>query len=169
MRAGLDVNEEEFMEEEPRRYSPVKIGIALAICALFLPYWFEYRPNNLTVWAGGWMLQIFEFQSTPRIVFNFANFGPLLPILLFIGGPQLLFAYFMYRVYSGKTTIRKAFWVGFIGFIPILILDFPLLIYLLQYGELPAWPVYPTPLSLFIGYIIIKKFPPPQDVPDWLQ
>lgn len=156
-------------DEEQYDYFPAEVGVILAVCAIVLPNWFQYDPSYVVIWAGGWMFQLRDLQSSPYIEFHFANFGPLLPLLIFIGGPQILFAYFMYRVYKRKSTVRRAFAVGSLGFIPPMILNIPNLLYDFTNPGFPFWPIFPIPLTLIFGYFFIKRYPPPEDAPSWLQ
>ncbi|MBD3159437.1 MAG: hypothetical protein GF309_11655 [Candidatus Lokiarchaeota archaeon] len=165
----MSVNKEEGEDGGHYDYFPEKIGAVLAVCSFVFPNWFQYDPSHITIWAGGWMLQIRNLQYTSSIAFHIANFGPLLPLMIFIGGPQILFAYFIYRVYERKSTVRKAFAVGSLGFIPPMILNIPNLLYDFTSPGFPFWPIFPIPLTLLLGYVLINRTPPPEDTPGWLQ
>lgn len=159
----------ELDNKEQYDYFPAKIGAILAVCALLLPNWFQYDPSYVVIWAGGWMFQLRDLQHTPYIEFYVANFDMLLPLIVVIGGPQILFAYFVYRVYKNKSTVSKAFAVGSLGFIPPMILNIPNLLYNLTSPGFPFWPIFPIPLTLLLGYVLIKRTPPPEDTPGWLE
>ncbi|MBS3794222.1 MAG: hypothetical protein KGY80_04960 [Candidatus Thorarchaeota archaeon] len=82
----------------------------------------------------------------------------------------MAFAYFMYRVYLGKTSVKKAFKVGSLGVILPIAFTLGNLLTLLQYPGYPyISPYVPIPLSLIMGYFIVKKYPPPETDPYWLQ
>jgi len=133
---------------------------------------FGYIPS-FVIWAGTWMLKIYEIEGTWHIALVIVFLDPglnFLALLLVIAGPQLVFAYFMYRLYSGKTSTKKAFGVGLLGVMPPILYTLGNLLMLLQYPGYPYfWPYIPIPLSLIIGYFIVKKYPPPRTDPRWLQ
>ncbi|MBS3793417.1 MAG: hypothetical protein KGY80_00765 [Candidatus Thorarchaeota archaeon] len=154
------MNDEEAEEHED--ISPRKVGGFMLLCAVFLPYWLMMTPSDFYTWAGIWMLKIFEAENTIHHVIKLVGINLSWGLLIFVGGPQILFAYFMYRLYTGKTTTKNAFVVGSLGIIPPLI-------FLLNALILGIYPTIPIPLSLLLGYVLVKKYPPPVDTPPWLQ
>ncbi|MFO7837099.1 MAG: hypothetical protein R6V83_10600 [Candidatus Thorarchaeota archaeon] len=164
------MSDKELKAEKENRYFAAKAGIIVALCALLLPCWVYCGPFDLFIYAGGWMFHAYDADSTTRISFSlyFAGFS-LLQALIIIGGPQLLFAYMLYRLYLGQTSVKKALATGCIVLIPPLINDLFYLIIYLTSPSAPFWPTIPIPLSLLVGLVIIKRYPPPEDVPTWLQ
>lgn len=163
-------------DEETGNRLRKRVGILLTICALLFPYWmrieFGYNPS-FVMWAGTWMFRFHQSLGTWHAYFKVIFINStlnVLGLLSTIAAPQLIFAYFMYRLYSGKTSARKAFVIGGLGVIPSIFLTIPnLLIALVTPGYPYIYPIIPIPLTLFLGYALVKKYPPPENVPEWLQ
>ncbi|MBD3157556.1 MAG: hypothetical protein GF309_02095 [Candidatus Lokiarchaeota archaeon] len=164
------------VEDETDNRLPKCVAIILAIFALILPYWMlielGYNPS-FVMWAGTWIFKIYESAGTWHVYFSVIFIDSslnVLGLLSTIAGPQLIFAYFMYRLYSGKTSAKKAFAIGGLGVIPPIFLTIPgLFIALVTPGYPYIYPIIPIPLTLFLGYALVKKYPPPETVPEWLQ
>ena len=162
--------------EEKDNWLPKCVAIILAIFAIILPYWIHFHLVGgiyFNISAASWTLRLFIIEEILHVDFNVIFIDSSLNVTLLlsiIAGPQLAFAYFMYRLYSGKTSAKKTFAIGGLGVIPPIFLTIPnLFIALVTPGYPYIYPIIPIPLTLFLGYALVRKYPPLENVPEWLQ
>jgi hypothetical protein len=102
------------------------------------------------------------FYLRPNFFFDFFSVIVLLPRVAFVVA--------IIRLYSGKTTMKRAISIGVIS-------EMPLMLLMVVGSSMvlfdPYWPYLiigiPTPVLLFIAYLIIRFRPPIKDVVEWLE
>lgn len=144
-----------------------RMGYLLALSAVLCPYILTHLSETYTIEASIWSLYI--HSGTVGFILHSPTdwISPLL--MLLITGPQLLTAYFMYRYYEGKTSLKRAYYVAFIMLSPMLIIDF---INFLPLLTNPAWiyvAYFPFPVIVIIFALLTSVYPPRSRTPQWLQ
>ncbi|MHA1962229.1 MAG: hypothetical protein ACW99U_18655 [Candidatus Thorarchaeota archaeon] len=113
-------------------------------------------------WSIGFREGMWYFYLRPNFFFDFFSVIVLLPRVAFVVA--------IIRLYSGKTTMKRAISIGVIS-------EMPLMLLMVVGSSMvlfdPYWPYLiigiPTPVLLFIAYLIIRFRPPIKDVVEWLE
>jgi len=151
-----------------RTISPQRVAIMATLIALICPLtvqFYDYGGSpfgDITIvamtwiyYSNSWMgpyggLTIDPFMFISSLPFTFMRF---------------VFAYMLFRLYSGKSTIKRVMLTGIVMelFLPV----FYLITYLPMLLMNPGWfsmpLLLPIPILLFYGVMILKGYPPLQD------
>ncbi|MBS3796112.1 MAG: hypothetical protein KGY80_14495 [Candidatus Thorarchaeota archaeon] len=168
---GRLLNEFDETDQKESRLTPSAVGIFVAGYAFLLPPWLMYMTSGgALIDSVFWNINAYWLCGPLEISFRVFNLY-LFPLrFLIIGAPQLVFLFFMYRLYAGKTTLKKTFGAGIIGFMPPLGAFFISLMWVLS-GVFPisCFSMIPIPLLLPVCYVLVKIAPPPNTQSSWLE
>ena len=143
------------------------IAAIMAAVALFTPYMFT---RVYEVFDGIYVIWMYSLTWV-----HYSNVLPffIFPPFLLLSNPintllRFWFVFEMYRCYTGKTTVRRAVYVGLINEL----WQFSIMMYHLFYGLLFGViqiAGVPIPLLLIVGVIILKGVKPPKQPGLWTE
>lgn len=148
--------------------SPSKAVLIIMGYILLLPSWVVWDPYTIQVMAVYWGIILHPYSSPLDLRFSFYSLSSIVQRFLYMLAPALIFSYFMYRLYTGKTTVKRAFTVGLVTFFPLLVILFAAIQFFI--GLLPFLPIaLPIPLHLIFAYAVVKILPPPREsLSNWI-
>ena len=156
-------------EQKPvRTISPQRVTIIATLIALICPLivqFYDYGGSpfgDITIVAMTWVYYSSSWMGP---------YGGLMmdPFMLLQSLPftfmRFVFGYMLYRLYSGKSTIKRVMLTGIIMelFMPVIYLVSYLPMLLMNPGWFSMPVLLPIPILLLYGVVIIKLFPSPKD------
>jgi hypothetical protein len=139
------------------------LSVVMLVSPIFVVLQAQMGHLLLVVYAPTWM-----FSPSPYMPFYISPFLLLTNFPLY--GFKIVFVYFIYKCYSADKTKKTTIRVGILSEItPVLIFMLPYLIIMLI-SPYPASPpfVIPIPILFILGYVILKKWPPPEPA-TWIE
>ncbi|MDF1540915.1 MAG: hypothetical protein P1Q69_18610 [Candidatus Thorarchaeota archaeon] len=153
------MDNENATDIQTRFMKPEKVTVIFIMISLSAPYQIAYSSSLLAIAAMLWVLNVTSLGFSIDVQNNFYWYGTS---FFFIGLPQFIFSYFMYRFYQKRTSKSRLIHVGLIGTLPIIFWG-------IMNGLPRLWDPYypygfnmlPIPVILIFAYLFLKRYSPP--------
>ncbi|MFW9805037.1 MAG: hypothetical protein ACFFFC_20485 [Candidatus Thorarchaeota archaeon] len=146
-----------------RTLEPLDVSVFMTLMAATLPFALGFVSDYISIAAATWLLNLSPRGYNLHLLLQFF---PLLQFTFL----RFVFALQMTRLYQGKSSVRTAIYVGVISECPFLVIS---IINALPSLWNPAYPYgfsgIPLPFVLLVGWLLIKRYPPPVRRKTWIK
>jgi hypothetical protein len=144
--------------------SPRVIVFIMGIITWVIPfgaYYIVLNPDYPEQGIAGVMGFLFSIDFNSWLPYVTYQNLPMMYVAVNLGFFNILFVYWMYRYYNGKSTKNSAISVGALSLV------IPLIIAMIFPGYIIGYYVGPIPLQFFCGLYIMYKIPGPELRSPW--
>jgi len=150
--------------------SSMKPSLTILITLLFIIMLFA--PSDINIYPSdgyyssfqiigmSWLLILSPYFS---FIINFTFFLVYIPFTFF----KIVFIYYIYKYYRGKTTRRRVIITGFLGELQLPLIGLAIVPIILSNSYLTLMFSIPIPILLIVGLLILKIVPRPLTDSDW--